>query len=262
MTSDSLLHPVGSLPPQVYWRRRALAGVLAVLVLWLAWSVYPARSGASAAQRTAKSGSPASSPASPAAAAPATTTPPVASATGSTTATATTTRAAVLPTVTAPAPVTTAPVTTAPVTTAPITAAPAVPAPVVPATPKCPAAALQVTLTSDHTVYAGGALPHFVLTVTNVSATACRVDVGTSARGFVVTSGTDRIWSSTDCTKSSANVAVFQPRRAVGYAKDWGRQRSSAAGCAAKGTQGRPGTYRVVGHLGALTTAPVIFHLT
>ena len=54
MTSDSLLHPVGSLPPEVYWRRRALAGVLAVLVLWLAWCAFPGKNHANASPGPAK----------------------------------------------------------------------------------------------------------------------------------------------------------------------------------------------------------------
>jgi hypothetical protein len=121
---------------------------------------------------------------------------------------------------------------------------------------------LKVTVAADHTVYAAGVDPHFVMTVTNVGAVACTVDVGTLNRGFVVMSGTDRIWSSNDCVKNTPNVQVFTPKAAVSYAHAWTRQRSSAAGCAAAGTGARPGTYTVRAHLGGLTTSIAVFRLT
>jgi len=234
MTSNSLLNPVGSLPPQVYWRRRALAGVLAVLVIWLAWSAFPGKSGANAAQgpsNAATSGNGAGSPGlTPVVAT--TTTPP-------------------------PAATTTAP--PAATTTAPPVAVTTTPA--APVVPKCGPNAIQLTLTTDHTVYAAGALPRFVLVVTNASAAPCRVDVGTAARNFVVTSGSDRIWSSADCTKTAANVSVFKAKESVSYSHDWGRARSNPAGCAAQGTQALPGTYKVVAHVGDVTSAIAVFRL-
>jgi hypothetical protein len=127
---------------------------------------------------------------------------------------------------------------------------------------KCTASALKVTLTVDHSVFAAGADPHFVLTVSNVGKTACQVDVGTANRGFLVTSGTDRIWSSLDCTKNSANVVTFKPQDTVSYAKDWVRQRSSTGGCAAKGVDARAGTYVVQAHLGDLVTRKAVFRLS
>ena len=56
-----------------------------------------------------------------------------------------------------------------------------------------------------------------MLTVVNDGAVACRLDVGTANRGFLVTSGNDRIWSSADCTKTSPNVATFKPGESVSY---------------------------------------------
>jgi hypothetical protein len=125
--------------------------------------------------------------------------------------------------------------------------------------PKC--TAIGVSVSTDHTDYAAGVLPKFVLTVTNTGPAPCRVDVGTSARGFVVTSGSDRIWSSSDCTKTSPNVQVFAAKQAVSYSHSWNRSRSSSAGCAAKGTEGRPGTYKVTGHVGDLTSDIAVFRL-
>jgi hypothetical protein len=236
MDSNPLLNPVGSLPPQVYWRRRAWAGILAVLVIWLAWSWIPGKGGgANAAQpnQPAKSGAAASLSAS-------------------------TTPAPALTSASPPAPVVTTQAAQAPAT---VTSPAATKTSAAPTTPKCTSASLKITLTADHTVYAAGVNPHFVLTVTNSGAAACLVDVGTTNRGFLVTSGSDRIWSSTDCTKASPNVAAFKPKDTVAYSHNWTRQRSSAAGCAAAGTAARPGTYRVVAHLGDLISSPAVFRL-
>ncbi|BEP14344.1 hypothetical protein acdb102_26550 [Acidothermaceae bacterium B102] len=234
MTSDSLLHPVGSLPPEVYWRRRALAGVLAVLVLWLAWSAFPGKNHANAAQGPAKAKTPAAALTPSATPTPAVTTP-------------------------AATVVTTTPPPAAVVVTSPPAPTTTPPKPTTPAVPLCQA--VGVTVSADHTVYAAAALPKFVLTVTNTSAAACRVDVGTVARGFTVTSGSDRIWSSQDCTKNSPNVAVFAAKQAISYTHVWNRARSSSAGCAAQGTQARPGTYKVTGHVGGLSSDIAVFQL-
>jgi hypothetical protein len=63
----SVLHPMGSEPSGVYWRRRAVviaaAVVLVVLVAWIAW---PKGSGSAAPQITGLTTPPASSPATPA----------------------------------------------------------------------------------------------------------------------------------------------------------------------------------------------------
>jgi hypothetical protein len=237
MDSNPLLNPVGSLPPEVYWRRRAWAGILAVLVIWLAWSWLPGKGGGANAAQSQKATSGTGVVASP------TVTPtPVA-----TTATTVAPVVPVVTTATQPPPTVTSPPPTG-------TGAAAT-------TPKCTGASLRITLTTDHTVYAAGVNPHFVLNVTNAGPAACLVDVGTTNRGFLVTSGTDRIWSSTDCTTTSPNVATFKPKDSVSYARNWTRQRSSAAGCAAAGTGARPGTYKVVAHLGDLISAPAVFRL-
>ena len=79
-----MLHPVGSLPPSVYWRRRI--ALLASVVVLIALSVYVLRPGCvdnpSAAARTTQSTTPASTPTAPIASTPASTTAPAGSPTG------------------------------------------------------------------------------------------------------------------------------------------------------------------------------------
>lgn len=234
MDGNPLLNPVGSLPPQVYWRRRALAAAVAVLVVWFAWSWLPGGGGGANAASPKK---PKPTPTAAATSSPATT--PA-----------------------APSPTTAAPTTSAKPTIAATVTSPAPTHSTAPAVAACTATSLKLTLSTDHTVYAKGAAPHFVLTVSNVGKTACRVDVGTANRGFLVTSGSDRIWSSLDCTKNSANMVVFKPGDTVSYARDWTRQRSSTGGCAAKGVDARPGTYVVRAHVGDLVTSRAVFRLT
>ena len=69
MEGNPLLNPVGSLPPQVYWRRRAMAGVLAVLVVWFVWSAFPGKGGGANAAPPKKpkttTSAPASTPSAP-----------------------------------------------------------------------------------------------------------------------------------------------------------------------------------------------------
>jgi hypothetical protein len=234
MDGNPLITPVGSLPPQVYWRRRALAAAVAVLIVWFAWSWFPGGGGAHAAGQPTKT--PGAGASTSPAAAPTTTAVPAATTTAA--------KPAPVATVTSPAPATATTTSAAPTVA------------------KCAASALLVTISTDHTAYSATAEPHFVLTVSNVGKTACQVDVGTANRGFEVHSGSDRIWASTDCTKKAANVVVFKPKDTVSYSSVWTRQRSSSAGCAAKGTGARAGTYVVEAHLGDLTTRKAVFRLS
>ncbi len=208
-----------------------MAGVLAVLVVWFVWSAFPGGGGGANAAQPKKAKTTTAAPASSPSA-----TPPV-----STSAPVVTTTKAVKPTVTVTSP------------------APKTPAP--PATPPCAASAIKVTATADHTLYPSGVNARFVLTVTNTGTVACRLDVGTANRSFVVTSGTDRIWSSADCTKTLPNVAVFKAGDSVSYSHTWTRQRSTTGGCAAAGTGARPGTYKLIAHLGETVTGQVVFRL-
>ncbi len=233
MDSNPLLNPVGSLPPEVYWRRRAMAAVLAILVGWFAWTEINGHIGANAAPSPNSSGTTTPAPTTSGTPTPAPTPTP------------TKTKAAAKP---KPAKTSAAPAKTSATST-------------VAAVPRCPNSAIKLTVSTDHTVYGPGVLPHLALEVENVGTTSCTIDVGTANRKFVITSGSDQIWSSSDCSKHEPNVAVFKAKQAVGYSHVWNRQRSSSIGCAASGTEARPGTYKVVGKVGGLTSRGAVFQL-
>lgn len=111
----------------------------------------------------------------------------------------------------------------------------------------CTTDALAVSVRSDKRVYKRGEKPKLFITVKNVSDLPCRVDLGSDALSFVITSGKDRIWSSDDCQgKGTKDVRVLKPGKALEARAVWGGTRS-APGCPKGQPQARPGTYVVNG---------------
>lgn len=135
-------------------------------------------------------------------------------------------------------------------------AAPAVPV-------DCLAANLQLTVVSDATQYASGANPVLQAAITNVGAAPCTVDAGYVAREVVISSGTDRIWSTKDC--ASAENASRQLLLGGAGGRDsvdiaWDRIRSGE-GCPADLPAPRAGTYQVVVTLLGMSAEPAVFAL-
>jgi hypothetical protein len=119
---------------------------------------------------------------------------------------------------------------------------------------ECPDSVLRLSLTTRATAYPAGSPPQFVVTVTNVGKTSCSRDVGVDARKITVTSGTDRIWSSADCTAGTPDVRILQPGKPVELGSAWDRRRS-VTGCATASPAGRlalPGLYVGTVRLGTL----------
>ncbi|RYV49420.1 hypothetical protein [Pengzhenrongella frigida] len=126
----------------------------------------------------------------------------------------------------------------------------------------CAAEDLEVTLAADATTYPAGSNPVLQGFVTNISTTPCTVDAGDAAREVVISSGSDRIWSTKDC--ASADTASRQLLLAAG-ARDafeiaWSRTRS-AEGCPGDLPAPRAGTYQAVATLLGTGAAPVAFVL-
>lgn len=131
-----------------------------------------------------------------------------------------------------------------------------------PATPvACAPADLTVALTADGATFPAGVQPTFTVSLTNSGAVACTVDSDPTLRELVVTSGSDRIWSSLDCPPEPApTLLLLEPGARSDAAVPWPRVRS-AAGCPADLPEPRPGTYSaVVSALGA-TSAALVFDL-
>jgi hypothetical protein len=127
-------------------------------------------------------------------------------------------------------------------------------------TPACDAAALGVTLAADGTTYGAGALPTFTITLVNDGEQPCLVDAGEAQRQILITSGSDRIWASTDCAAGETLQLLLAPDQADERQVQWDRTRS-VEGCTPDQPQAQPGTYQAVLALGGVSTEPVVFGL-
>lgn len=83
--------------------------------------------------------------------------------------------------------------------------------------------------------------PRFWFTVTNTSQKPCYFNVGTAAQNFQVTSGSEVIWTNTQCTAATSNYRMLlQPGVATNANPIvWERVRSSASGCDAASGQAK-----------------------
>lgn len=133
-----------------------------------------------------------------------------------------------------------------------VPAAPAAtrPASAAPAVGSCADAALEVTAAAERETYAKGETPRLVLTVKNTGTAPCRRALGQGAVELLVTSGSDRFWSSDDCAPGGdQGVTVLKPGEQRVQRVTWSGRRS-APGCGGSKAQAEPGTYRVSGRVG------------
>ncbi len=63
----------------------------------------------------------------------------------------------------------------------------------------CDPASVAIAMTADATTFAPGVSATFTVSITNTGDEACLVDAGEAQREIVITSGSDRVWSSRDC---------------------------------------------------------------
>ncbi len=223
---DSLRHPRGSLPAATYWWRRAAVGAAVLALIGL---------GAALGYGVLRHGGNANVAARPPSAVgrPGVSGVPGPSPAGPTRPTVS---FAISPTATVRPPATTPP-------------------------PVACDATVQLTLAASAVSYPAGSAPAFSATLANTGP-ACSVAGGLS---IVVFSGTDRIWSSTDCpaVNSTGGPNVQLPARGATLAsRSWQRTRSNP-GCAPVNgsTQTVPGTYRATATWGPATSPEVVFHL-
>lgn len=120
---------------------------------------------------------------------------------------------------------------------------------------------LVVSLSGKREVYPEGTRPTFLVTLVNTGRFMCRVDVGPRALELRITSGQDRIWSSSDCI-SGEGVDIRRLRRGIPYVRPvtWDRRRS-AENCRAERLKARPGTYVAVVRGEDMRSAKAVFHL-
>ncbi|MBF8186550.1 hypothetical protein ITP53_12515 [Nonomuraea sp. K274] len=110
-------------------------------------------------------------------------------------------------------------------------------------------------------IYSGGSRPAFLITLVNTGPVMCTADVGPRAMEIRITSGADRIWSTSDCVSGSGSE-VEQLQRGVPYVRslEWDRRRSSSD-CRTRPETALPGTYVTTVRMGRLRSTKGVFHL-
>jgi hypothetical protein len=117
-----------------------------------------------------------------------------------------------------------------------------------------------VSAETDRQSYGPGEDPVLSLVVRNEGPEACTVNVGTSQMEFVLTSGDERVFSSTDCQHDSQDLErTIEPGGEERATFEWSRNRT-VPGCTPVEDPG-PGTYALTTRLGARSSSPVAFTL-
>ena len=125
----------------------------------------------------------------------------------------------------------------------------------------CDEKLLTVAAATDKAAYAPGEKPLLTLKVSNGNRVPCEVNIGTSQMEYVVTSGSDRIFSSSDCRAESSDlVKTIAPGQSETANFPWARNRS-VEGCTAVAAQPAAGTYVFTARLGNKTSPKAVFQL-
>ncbi|MGW4842149.1 hypothetical protein [Nocardia brasiliensis] len=224
-----MLEPNGPLPPEIYWRRRALAiGALVValaLVIWLVLTV--SRGGDSPGD--SKPVAAGSSTSVPSKAADSSTPKPSGSAESS-----------------------------APPSTS------AAPASNEPAAGQCPDQSLAIKISVDQPTYRVGEQPNFRMVITNISSTQCQRDMNSAQIQASVLSldGQRRFWTSSDCSPvDESNARNLKPGEQALFTVRWSGT-TSQQGCVGERVPVPAGAYQVVAQFGSLHSSPEPFNLT
>ncbi len=126
----------------------------------------------------------------------------------------------------------------------------------------CDPQQLTIAATVATPSYPVGGRPRFTLSVTSTAGQPCTVDLGQAVVGLVVTSGSDRIWSSDDCAPGGpALVTTLRPGTPDTRSVTWAGTRSRP-GCGGAQEQAKAGTYRVSGRVGQQRVDGDVFTFT
>ena len=229
------LEPHGPLPHQIYWRRRALALGIAVLVIGVIAAIV-----AVVVMNTTSSEKPTANESAPSQA------------------TGPTPLPGENPEVKSPVQ---PPAQQAPPPTPTPTAA-VVPPPILKEGDDCPDSTLAIKGITNVPQYVVGDQPKFTMVVTNIGLVACQRDVGAAVlAAYVYSLDNQRLWSNLDCAPSNETlIKTFQPGEQVTTEVTWTGM-GSAPNCPLPRQPIGPGTYNLVVQLGNLRSATVPFML-
>ncbi|MCK7627342.1 hypothetical protein MUU72_30330 [Streptomyces sp. RS10V-4] len=133
-----------------------------------------------------------------------------------------------------------------------------------PSLPNCGAETVKLALRSVKDAYAPDDKPKFELTVRNTGGAACKVDLGRKAAVLTITdtAGDDRVWASDDCPAGSGPALLQVPAKgAVTRTVEWDR-RASGPQCATPSAAAVPaGTYTIEAKVPGLAAVHTTFEL-
>ncbi|WP_294179835.1 hypothetical protein [uncultured Schumannella sp.] len=97
----------------------------------------------------------------------------------------------------------------------------------------CDPAMVRLTAVTDASSYGNSEQPMLSMEIENAGAAACSYDVGTGAQEYLITSGAEQIWTSTDCQEEpTESVIVLEPGQTLATTPfAWDRTRSSTDTC-------------------------------
>jgi hypothetical protein len=129
------------------------------------------------------------------------------------------------------------------------------------ASPTCDQKLVTVTAATNKTSYGQDEKPVLTLKVANGGKLPCKVNIGTSQMEYLVTSGSDRIFSSKDCQAASDDlVKTIAPGKSETANFPWPRNRS-VQGCEKVSDAVGAGYYVFIAKLGAKVSPPTVFQL-
>ncbi|MGW5152821.1 hypothetical protein [Rhodococcus koreensis] len=255
-----MLEPNGPLPPEIYWRRRALAiGGAIVVLLLVVWLINSLRGGGDSETDPAAASSSLTTPVSISPTASGSSTSSGASggsgggggggaaaaggeASSGTSGSSGASRSG--------------------------TSSSAAPSGQPVAAGQCPDQSLAIKVAADKPTYLPGEEPSFTTVVTNIGTTPCERDLGSSLQQVLVYTidGAVRLWSNIDCfPQSAADVRTLAAGEQAQFTVKWSAK-TSAPDCLTQPEPQRdpvgPGAYTVVGQLGQLRSAPEPFNLS
>ncbi|MFD4432092.1 hypothetical protein [Nocardia sp. NPDC058497] len=222
-----MLEPNGPLPPEIYWRRRALAiGVIVVALAIVIWLVTMVARGGDSSGKTDAAATTTSESSSSSSAESSSTTASSSSATPTSSAVATSSAAAE------------------------------------PAAAPCGDQSLALKVTVGQPTYRVGDQPAFGTVITNISSAPCSRDLGPGPQFLVYTlDGQRRLWASNDCNPDGPpDLKTLKAGEQLSYKGAWFGTTSQPQ-CAGDRLQVPAGAYMVVAQLGAIRSAAEPFNL-
>lgn len=128
----------------------------------------------------------------------------------------------------------------------------------------CEDADVTITTTPNPTVFAAGALPVFDVTISMDGFTPCKLTASAETSELLITSGSDRIYSSTDCPNDATintREFILQPESPDEvFQATWNRQRSTPE-CGTATTSPGPGYYWAAVTIQGIAAEPAQFEL-